>query len=111
LRLKVFQDAVLIFQIGFNCIRVLQNEGNGAVDLCQRSDGRIRFENRVSGPSASKVLNHNVETDPGAGNVVAAIANFDVFICWHHRDSAHLHFTHFEAAGLEVRPLNLNLPG
>lgn len=40
LRLKLLKDAILIFQAGFDFIPMLQNEGDGAVNLCERSDGR-----------------------------------------------------------------------
>jgi hypothetical protein len=66
--IKFLKDAILIFQIGFNFIRVLQNEGDGAVNLCERSYGRVRFENRFSGPSAPKVVDEHVEAGCNAEN-------------------------------------------
>lgn len=48
------------------------------------------------------VVNHHVQADPCASNVVAAMANFSVFIRWHHVVLAHLHSTHLEARRFSI---------
>jgi len=61
LRLDLFKSAILIFQVGFHLGRVLQYEVDGAVNLRQRSNGRVSLEDRFRGPTASKVVDHNVQ--------------------------------------------------
>jgi hypothetical protein len=46
LRLDLFKDAVLIFQVGLHLSRVLQNEGDGALNFRQRSNRRVSLEDR-----------------------------------------------------------------
>jgi hypothetical protein len=46
LRLDLIEYAVLIFQVGLNFSRMLQNEGDSPVNFRERSNGRVCLEDR-----------------------------------------------------------------
>src|ERR1035441_9235880 len=88
LRLDFLKNTILILQVGIDFRRVFQNEGDRPVDLGQRTYGWISFENGLRRAPALEVVGQSVETNARSGDIVPAIMDLDVFVCWHHDSRA-----------------------
>src|ERR1035438_10385638 len=84
LRLDFFKNTILILQVGIHFRRVFQDEGDRPVDLGQRTDGWISFENGLRRAPTPEVVGQSVETNTRSGDIVAAVMDLDVFVCWNH---------------------------
>jgi len=81
--LDFLEEPLLISQVSIYFRRMFQNERDSPVDLGQRTDGWISFEDGFRRPPAPEVVSHNVKTDTRPGDVVAAVMDFDVFTGGH----------------------------
>lgn len=89
--LDLLENTLLILQVSIYFRRMFQNECDSPVNLSQRTDGWISFENGFRRPPAPEVARHNVKTNTRSGDVVAAVMDFDVFAGGNH-DSRSISF-------------------
>jgi hypothetical protein len=66
--LELFVPAILVLQVSLDLLRVLQNERDRPVYPRQRTNGRIRLEDRLGRPTVPKVAGYNVQPNGGSGD-------------------------------------------
>ena len=68
----------MIRQVSVDFLWMLQNESDRAVDPGERTDGGVGIKDRLGGPPIPKIVGNNIKANARAGNVVTAIALFDI---------------------------------
>lgn len=63
LSLDLLENTLLILKVSVHSGRMFQNEGDSAVNLGQRTDGWISFENGFRRAPAPKVVGQDIKAD------------------------------------------------
>lgn len=76
--LQFLPEAFLISEVNGNGFRAFQYEGDRTVDFGQGFHRWMTLEDRLGRLARLELMNDDVQSNPGASHVIAAIADFDV---------------------------------